>query len=373
MKQVYSGKSMAFHLLFALSLLLSQVSLAQHPTTVLSSAECNFVINFNVNDGNFGSPSIYSGDDDFTMMYDFTNGWWEEVSGRIAGVGETSIISPVFINPEDGATVVGFYYEAPLGSQYRVRVVTSSLDPNQEILATSANGPIWTALPATSGALCLRIQDLDIFAGQTLRYEVSFRAAVPGDIIFDDFQLSVAGAPLPVTFLGFVSRREPDGSVRLLWDVADEVNVRGYEVERSTDGRTFTRIGFVDATGSKRYSYDDATTIKGTYYYRVRNVDYDQQYKYTGILRVSIQGPTVNTIQLYPVPARDYVYLQHEKVPAKGVVRVISVDGRVMKRIETVPNSMQTNIILTGLKAGLYLVQYDDGEGNSETLKLVKQ
>jgi Secretion system C-terminal sorting domain len=242
-----------------------------------------------------------------------------------------------------------------------------------EILATSANGPIWTLLPATSGALCLRVQDLDIFAGMAIRFEISFRAAVAGDIIFDDFQLSVPGAPLPVTFLGFVSRREPDGSIRLLWDVADEIDVRGYEVERSSNGRDFTRVGSVDATGKSRYSYTDATAIKGTYYYRVRNVDFNGEHKYTGILRVSVAGPDVNTIQLYPVPAQDYVYLQHEKAPAKGVVRLISVDGRVLKRMETVPNSQQTNIILSGLKAGLYLVQYDDGEGNSQTLKLVKQ
>lgn len=372
MKQVYSRKSFAFLAVIALLLIGSTVR-AQNPTSWTVSSDCNFTIDFNINDGGFSSPSIYSGDDDFEMLYDYTNGWWEETSGRIAGVGETSIISPFFINPADNTTVVGFYYEAPPGSQYRVRVVTvSSLDPNHEIVANTGNGPLWNPLPSTAGVICLRIDDLDINAGQPLRYEVSFRAFVAGDIIFDDFQLEIEQSPLPVTFMGFVAKKEPTGGVKLLWNVADEVNVSHYDVERSQDGVNFTKVGEVDAQEKSVYSHIDASPNKGVYYYRVRNVDLDGAYKYTGIVRVSFSSQS-DKIKLYPVPAGDYVYLQHEKAPARGIVKLMTIDGRILQRIQTVPNSMQTNIITTNLKPGLYIVQYENGDGMVETIKMVKQ
>jgi hypothetical protein len=150
------------------------------------------------------------------------------------------------------------------------------------------------------------------------------------------------------------------------------VNVSHYDVERSSDGVTFTKIGQVSAQGESVYNFVDATATKGVYYYKVRNVDFDGAYKYTGIVRVNF-GSQVSKIKLYPVPAGDYVYVQHEKAPSRGIVKLVTIDGRVLQRIQTVPNSMQTSIITTNLKPGLYIVQYENGNGVVETMKLVKQ
>lgn len=358
-----------------LLLFFSSIVSAQNPTTWIASSDCNFTYDFDSDDEDFSSPSIFSGDDDFTMFYDYAQGWWEETTTRMGeGNGETSIISPFYVNGENGSTVVGFYYKAPPGSEYRIRVVTvGSLDPNQEIVASTVNGPLWNDLPSTEGTLCIRINDADIESGQPLRYEVSFRAFTYGDIVFDDFQLSVQLSPLPVTFLGFVAKKEANDNVKLLWNVAKEQNVRGYELERSSDGVNFSRIGFVTATGSSVYSHVDAGLTKGTHYYRVRNIDFDGAYKYTGIVRVNVGSPANNNLQVYPNPAQDYVYVQHERAPGKANLRVLSLQGQELQRINVVPNSSQTSIITAKLTPGLYVVIYEDEEGRKETLKFIKQ
>ena len=53
-----------------------------------------------------------------------------------------------------------------------------------------------------------------------------------------------AAAPLPVTFLGLVANRADNG-VNLRWDVAEESNVREYQLEKSSDGSSFATVGSV--------------------------------------------------------------------------------------------------------------------------------
>jgi len=272
-----------------------------------------------------------------------------------------------------GQTVVGFTYNVPAGTEYRIRVISGLIGTPLEILATTANGPVWTALPSTSGSLCLLLVDADLAVGQGLRYEFSFRASASGNMLFDNFALNSAQAPLPVTFRGFVASKINDNSIKLLWDVGDEINVNNYVVERSSNGRDFTGVGSVSATGKSTYSLIDNSVAdqKQTLYYRVKNVDIDGQSKYTPVIRVSAQKAS-NQIQLYPVPATDYVYVQHDKTPANVSISLFNIDGRLVKKIQAMPNTYQTRINIGELQSGVYIVKYDDGNGDIQSAKLIK-
>ncbi|HLG39272.1 MAG TPA: hypothetical protein VI461_06365, partial [Chitinophagaceae bacterium] len=201
---------------------------AQSPTSVFTSSDCNSVRTFDSTDEGFSSPSIYSDDDNVSFFWNSTIGALVESSGII--VREGSLISPLFIKNVSGQTVVGFTYSAPAGTEYRIRVISGLIGTPLEILATTANGPEWDPLPSASGTLCLLLVDADLAVAQGLRYEFSFRANQASDIIFDNFSINAATAPLPVTFLGFVARKNNNGSIKLLWDVGEEINVNSYSV-----------------------------------------------------------------------------------------------------------------------------------------------
>jgi len=343
---------------------------AQSPTTVIVSSDCNFIRNFNTTDEGFSSPSIYSSDDNVSFYWNAGAGALVENSGLVNREG--SLISPVFLNTLGGQTVVGFTYSAPPVTEYRIRVISGLIGTPLEILATTANGPEWDPLPSTSGNLCLLLLDADLTVGAGLRYEVSFRASQAVDILFDNFAINSTNSPLPVTFMGFVARKNDNGTTKLLWNVGEEVNVTRYVVGRSSNGIDFTDIGSVNATAKATYSLEDNQVMTETRFYRVRNIDMDGSSKYTPVIKVSGKERTTGQIQLYPMPARDEVYVQHDKAPVKVNIIIFTLDGRLIKQVQAIPNTYQTPLNIADLKAGIYVVKYDDGKGDIQSAKLIK-
>jgi hypothetical protein len=61
---------------------------------------------------------------------------------------------------------------------------------------------------------------------------------------FSPFAISKSTMPLPVTLLSFTGKRM-NGANELKWITATESGNRGFAVERSLDGRSYTQVGFV--------------------------------------------------------------------------------------------------------------------------------
>ncbi len=360
-------------LLSAFTCLIFIGAFAQYPTTSTNITGCTVFRNFNTTDEGFSSPSIYSDANDVAFNWNPTLGAEIENSGLNGRTG--SLISPVYVLAETGQTTIGFKYEAPAGTEYRIRIITAAANPPLEILATTANGPVYTALPSTSGKLCLRLTDQDLVAGQQIRYEFTFRVK-PGTandrVLFDDLSVAVQGGPLPVTFEGFVARRMDDGSTKLLWNVGHEVNVQGYYVETSNNGVGFQNIGYVAATGKTVYSLNYNDKISGTVYFRVKNVDFDGKIKYSAIIKLYNKETVLNNLQVYPQPAFEQVTIQHNKVTEKAMFTLYSADGKIILQKMAMPSTQQTQINIGNLNSGLYMVRYDDGTGKVQTKSLIK-
>ena len=347
-------------------------SFAQNPTTVTNSTDCNVVEDFDLDRGGFTSYSLYAGRNQVEFYYQpATAGYW--IQNKNVSQREASIISGVYTSPMSGMAIVGFKYKAPAGSDYRIRIINAQCNcaGGEELLATTAIGSEWTPLPSKEGRVCVRITDADILQGQNVRYEISIRTNPPGDIIIDDFSLGeVAQSPLPVTFKGIVARSE-NNAVSVQWEVADEIQVRGYEVQRSTNGMRFETVGFVAAHGKPVYSFTDAQPASGAVYYRVKNVDIDGKFEFSSIVRVN--NKRAATLKIYPVPAQQTATLQHERITGPTTISLTTVDGRLVKQLRAVVDTYQTAVPLQELKPGMYLLQLDRGQEGTETLKFIKQ
>ena len=346
------------------------VAIAQHPTFVSPATNCTVFRNFNTSDEGFSSPSIYSDGHDVSFFWNAAAGAEIESSGL--ATRNASLISPVFVQNEPSHITIGFKYNVPVGTEYRLRIISAANPGPLEILATTANGPMYTALAGTSGNVCLSIIDEDLQVGQTVRFEFTFRANHQGNILFDDLALSVAGGPLPVIFEGFVARKNTDGTIKLLWDVGTELNVKGYYVESSTNGVDFVNAGYVPASGKDIYSSDYTGKLLQTMFFRVKSVDFDGRTKFTPIIKVYAKDEANAPIQIYPVPATDQVTLQHSKSSEKSTITVISPDGKIMQQKIAVANTLQTQLNISMLKSGLYFVKYDDGHGDVQTGRIIK-
>ncbi|RYY91159.1 MAG: hypothetical protein EOO11_23130, partial [Chitinophagaceae bacterium] len=312
MKKTFTLKG----LLMALTVLSCSIASAQSPSTVAPSNNCDIIEDFNSAHGDYRSPSIFTESDYTEFNWDSTAGAWIERSGL--ATRSASIISCVYINQQpSGGIDIGWRYKACAGGQYRVRLINVACNcvSGYDIVATTANGPVWRDFPADSGRLCIRINDADLYQGQKFRVEISYRGNVPCDWEFDDISLGgdQGAIILPVTFLGITAKKDIAGT-RIDWEVADEVNVARYEIERSADGNNFMPIGSVKANGKPGYHFNDATAANlGTAYYRVKNVDIDGHFKYSSVARISGKTSAI-VLKAFPLPAANQLTVQHDKM-----------------------------------------------------------
>jgi len=109
-------------------------------------------------------------------------------------------------------------------------------------------------------------------------------------VVFTVLTAASGGTPLPVNWVSFTA--VPDGAnVNLNWTVGANEQAKVYQVQRSTDGATFTNIGDVSNDAAvKSYSYVDAGVGAGSYYYRVLEVDQDGESIYSKVVTVNMNG-----------------------------------------------------------------------------------
>lgn len=213
-------------------------------------------------------------------------------------------------------------------------------------------------------------------AGERFRIVVQVTAETASNnnqcIIFDDFRVTgtAAQAPLPVSFVGFGARKTESG-IQLIWNVAGERDVASYQVERSTNGRDFIRLGEVAANNSTAYSFIDRQPANGLAFYRIKEIDADGKFKYSTIVRLNLDISNLG-LRAYPSPARDLVTIEHG-VTTKGRLSITAADGRVIRQIDIKPDLSQTVINVSNLKAGLYIIRFANGNGQTETTKLIKE
>ena len=170
-------------------------------------------------------------------------------------------------------------------------------------------------------------------------------------------------AVLPVVWLDFTARLvKPSKTVELRWETALEWNNAGFDVERSTDGRTFQTIGWVPGQNeASHYEFLDrelpaAATLL---YYRLRQVDEDGKQSYSEVRSVRIESST--DYALFPNPTTDAVTLTTaQPTDTDLTARVVDVLGRTV-RTQTLAAGTTWTLDLRDLAPGTYLVEVTDG------------
>jgi hypothetical protein len=113
---------------------------------------------------------------------------------------------------------------------------------------------------------------------------------------------------LPVKLISFTADKYSDSQAKLAWVTASEINNDHFDIERSADAASWSKIGEVKGAGNSNeditYSMMDDAPLTGANYYRLKQVDIDGNFEYSDIQEVdfgsSVQGTIVMTI--YPNP-----------------------------------------------------------------------
>lgn len=177
----------------------------------------------------------------------------------------------------------------------------------------------------------------------------------------------ISGMPLTLNaFTGSVV----NGKANLTWATTNEINVDGFDIEKSTNNRDFSSIGFVKANNSTENNYNFTTELSGVSYYRLKMTDKDGSFKYSKT--ISLNNKQTVKLDLYPNPVRNATTLSHDKATEKASITITSLDGRKVSVINVVPGATQTTVDVTKLLNGNYIMVYENN-GTRSSVQFVKQ
>ncbi|MBC7947532.1 MAG: DUF4082 domain-containing protein [Chitinophagaceae bacterium] len=192
--------------------------------------------------------------------------------------------------------------------------------------------------------------------------------------------LSVDCSTLPVTLLNF-SASPGASKVTLRWTTSSEVNNRGFDVQRSDDGVNWTTIGFVagagNSTTAKSYTYLDQNVALKKYYYRLKQIDIDDRFRYSAIVSATLNGrPEFVLGQNYPNPVDRQTTIQFSLPQAERVnLSLFDINGRVVKVLVNGSKESGThaiNVNVDVLAKGVYYYKMQAGDFN-DVKKLIVQ
>ncbi len=153
-------------------------------------------------------------------------------------------------------------------------------------------------------------------------------------------------------------------SIRLEWTTESEINNSGFAIERSMDGKNFEEVAFVNGAGNSSqteyYTYEDKGVKSGnTYYYRLRQIDYDGRSELSDLKSVEILGKR-SAISVGPNPSSDFVhlYVTTDK-DEECSISLFNNQGELIKAqsYTMVPGENQKSLDVSSLPTGFYFLK----------------
>lgn len=177
---------------------------------------------------------------------------------------------------------------------------------------------------------------------------------------------------LPVELVSF-DASVANNAVVLSWSTASETQNYGWEIERkSVDNKSsdWKTIGFVKGAGNsnstKHYSYVDNEANKGTYVYRLKQIDYDGKVSYSSEVQVAVGSvPVSYSLSSYPNPFNPAATIKFE-LPQAGKVKLLVYDiaGRLVSVLideYLEAGTYEKKFDGTGLASGTYIAVLQAG------------
>ncbi|GAA4008534.1 hypothetical protein GCM10022408_20860 [Hymenobacter fastidiosus] len=230
----------------------------------------------------------------------------------------------------DNAAVMNF--AVPPAVNKRTLDPDSDIAGGTDVFAFSASNPCTASFPALSPPLA---------------------AVIPPD----------CPTVLPVELVAFAATYQPGRGTRLTWATASETNSAFFAVEANATPApaSWTEVHRVPAAGSssgrRTYQFLDATPFVGVRYYRLRQVDVDGRTEYSPL--VAVRGPVLTRLDLYPNPVDDKLWALVPRPSGPGRLIFYDLAGQAGLRLPLAAD--QTEVGVSGLRPGLYLVEWTDG------------
>ena len=175
--------------------------------------------------------------------------------------------------------------------------------------------------------------------------------------------------PTPVVLTGFDAVRG-NNAVTVNWKTEQEINSKGFEIQRSSDNINFETVGFVssktaNSSLAQYYSFtDNSNNIIGTSFYRLKMIDLDNTFAFSSIKTVKGTG-FKSEVNVFPNPAPANTKITVGNLSEPSSIRVFDNTGRLIQ--QTISSS--TSVDLNHLQKGNYFIKITGQQTGSSTVK----
>lgn len=192
-------------------------------------------------------------------------------------------------------------------------------------------------------------------------------AIAPAADFFGAWTLVDFLTPLPIELLSNTTTCN-GSSVVIEWSTASETNNNFFTIEKSSDGIHFNSIGTVNGAGTStnilNYSFTDNNTLAGTFYYRLKQTDFDGNSTTFSILTSENCSSTssVNINAFNNQNGNISIVIDDENNSVYTATLFDAIGKKISStEIKTAKGTNQFNIDITSINSGVYFISIDNG------------
>jgi len=284
---------------------------------------------------------------------------------------KTFHVLPTTNNPTGSYDITFYYTQAEIDGWQTA--TTQSLGNIQLVKTTNAISATTPAAPAGGGTVTIgtpAISTLGANTGLTYTFTTGFSgfgAGVPGI------------STLPIGLLDFDGHLVGNNTI-LNWSTSFESGSKGFGIERSYDGSVYTNIGFVPAVGNSSvrqdYSFKDPAIAQDENYYRLREIDQDDQFKLSKVVVLQDPHASARAFTVLSNPFTESLDIAFGRITTGKVkVRLLDITGKLLlQQAGGQAGLSRIRIDLSGISIspGVYLLEVGfNGEVHTE--KVIKR
>ncbi len=219
-----------------------------------------------------------------------------------------------FCNLQPDTVMIVFSGISPTTTQKAQPDFTGILSNDKQYMLTS-NAVVptfnvqWNYISGPAGSIIVspNAQNTNITGLTTGTYLFEIIVSNTCGIFKDTVVLNFTGI-LPVTLISFNGIKNINGNDDLSWNVADEINMKQYELELSADAISFKNINTSIANNNglftNTYSYKNSKTSNEVNFYRLKMVNLDNSFVYSNVLKLDNKQSNLNSFTIAPNPAK---------------------------------------------------------------------
>mgnify|MGYP000253525652 CR=1 FL=1 len=180
---------------------------------------------------------------------------------------------------------------------------------------------------------------------------------------FDTLGIVSNSTILPVELIYFRGEKTDKG-VLLTWETGSERDNKGFEVQvsrPSSIGLEWETLGFVNGNGTTQvshlYEYLDNEPQTGVNYYRLKQIDFNEDFYHTKEIAIEYEDTGVPGFNVYPNPTTDYLTIEaNAQTQVIRDIELYNITGQLVRQ-QVIDNKTSVLLDIQDLPNGTYIVR----------------